>query len=94
MSDWIDFERDLSSKQKLPEEHKNVLVQVETRQLGVPHAILVGYLRYAAGDKDSPQFIVPGLPRVDNADGMPIVGRIMRWCDCLDGFIVPSGYND
>jgi hypothetical protein len=35
-------------------------------------SIAIGYLRYAAGDKDSPRFITPGI------GGIP-----SHWCDCL-----------
>ena len=32
----------------------------------------VGYLKNAAGDKQCPYFVVPGIG-----------GRVLRWCDCL-----------
>jgi hypothetical protein len=77
---WHEYSRDLWHEQKLPEERKYVLVQVEARDepaRGLPPSVAVGYLKYAAGDKRSPQFIVPGVG-----------GPVVAWCDCL-----PKDFN-
>ncbi len=64
---------------KLPTEKKEVLLQMKSLESGLPDPIVVGYLKYAAGDKDSPVFIVPGRD-----------GKILAWCDCMvEKFIWP-----
>ena len=72
---------------KLPPGRRDVLVQLAAEEnLGLPPAVVVGYLRDAAGCKDSPQFITPGVG-----------GRlriITHWCDCLgDEFNAPLWKN-
>lgn len=72
---WTPYARDLWRAQRLPPERHKVLVQIEARELegmGMPPAVVVGYLRYAAGDKDSPFFVIPGVG-----------GNVVAWCDCL-----------
>lgn len=62
----------------LPAERRPVLCQIPKRGSsgGIAATVAVGYLRYAAGDADSPQFIVPGVG-----------GPVTHWADCLgDGF--------
>jgi hypothetical protein len=77
---WIDFDPANWATQKHPKERKLVLVQLP----GVPErggspAVAVGYLRYAAGCKDSPYFVTPGVG-----------GNAVAWCDCLPrGFGAP-----
>ena len=45
----------------MPPEKRYVLLQVpEIASKGKPPAVVVGYLRYAAGDYLSPMFVVPG----------------------------------
>lgn len=60
--DWIEF----NPKGPLPPERKVVLVQLsKVSGFGVG-AVCVGYLRYAAGDKDSPFFVTPGVKRTND----------------------------
>jgi hypothetical protein len=73
----------ISVNERLPAERKFVLWQFAPNDKnGYPAAVVVGYLRYAAGDKNSPNVIVPGgHPRT-----LP-----MYWADCLgDDFDAPS----
>ena len=42
---------------------------------GVPRGIGIGYMRNAAGDKQSPRFVVPGL--------FPRGGKVIAWCNDL-----------
>lgn len=77
---WINFDPANWATQEQPPERKLVLVQSEGREGGYAPSVGVGYLRYAAGCKDSPFFVVPGGKR----------GRDVAWCDCLpDGFGAP-----
>lgn len=72
---WIAFDETLYSRQPLPPERRYVLVRVEPVYEGgavQPMVVAVGYLRYAAGDHDSPFFVVPSVR-----------GRRVAWCDCL-----------
>lgn len=62
----------VNAQERLPKERKEVLCRVQSVMRGAPDALVVGYLRYAAGDKDSPMFVVPGLG-----------GTVLEWCDCL-----------
>lgn len=66
------MERD--GQYRLPPEKKLVLLafpEGEFHPNSAP-ATAVGYLKYAAGCKDSPMFITPGI------GGWPT-----HWCDCL-----------
>ena len=78
---WYDFDRAKGSRQKLPPERKYVLVRLSSIGTGLPEGIAVGYLRYSAGDKQSPYFVVPGLH----------TGNELAWCYCLpEDFKWPS----
>lgn len=74
MPKWYPFDRSKGSDQKRPPEHKAVLVCVAPlpRDPGLPYCIAVGYRKNAAGDKQSPYFVVPGHG-----------GHVVAWCDCL-----------
>ena len=78
--EWIDFDRSKFHHQKLPKEKRHMLVQVAAKpDEGLPPAVAVGYLKFAAGCKDSPYFVVPGVG-----------GDVVAWCDCLgDAFMAP-----
>lgn len=71
---WTPFDETKGSRQPLPEEHKRVLVTYAPESLGpgLPSATAVGYLKFAAGDKESPNFIVPGIG-----------GKPTHWLDIL-----------
>ncbi len=77
---WFEFEQEKLAAQKLPPARKYVLVQIAAKvDEGLPPAVAVGYLRFAAGDKNSPVFTIPGVG-----------GTVVAWCDCLgDDFKAP-----
>jgi hypothetical protein len=58
----------------MPKERRCVLVAIDTRD-GCSAGTMVGYLRYAAGDKKSPYFVIPGQagPKF----------TVTHWADCL-----------
>lgn len=69
---WYPFDPLKGSYQKRPPLRKHVLVKRLSTQEGIPESIAVGYMKNATGDKQCPQFIVPGLG-----------GIIVAWNDCL-----------
>jgi hypothetical protein len=77
---WIPFNQQLWGKQKLPPERRYVLLMFDgSENHGGSPSVAVGYLRYAAGDKNSPNFITPGYGNIPSF-----------WCDCLgDDFSAP-----
>jgi hypothetical protein len=80
---WISFDIAKESRQVLPPERKTVLVRLAPFRDGLPNMVMVGYLRYAAGDKNSPHFILPGVPEWAEAIG---------WLDIdIDARIKESG---
>ena len=59
---WIDFDKSKFHHQKLPKERRHMLVQVAAKpDEGLQPAVAVGYLKFAAGCKDSPYFVIPGV---------------------------------
>ena len=78
--DWIPFR----VGEMLPQERRFVLVQIDKNDSkGMPPSVAVGYLRYAAGDKSCPFFVIPGHGRASDP--------ITHWCDCLgDEFHAPG----
>ena len=78
--EWITYTQERWSRQTLPLERKHLLLQIAARpEQGLPPAVAVGYMRFAAGDKDSPIFTIPGVG-----------GEVVAWCDCLpDDFTAP-----
>lgn len=93
--EWIRFSPD----GPFPEERRYVLVAIERRHQeredeytdrlkSVSASVIVGYLRYAAGDPLSPYFVVPGLGGYVRTE--PYSGHVTHWCDCLnDDFYAP-----
>lgn len=77
---WSEYEESKWAQQALPPAKRYVLVQVAARaEKGLPPAVAVGYMRFAAGDENSPVFTVPGVG-----------GPVVAWCDCLgDDFNAP-----
>lgn len=70
---WNKYRHDLWSNQPLPPARKYVLVQIDAKpEKGLPPAVAVGYMRLAAGDKNSPVFTIPGVG-----------GDVSAWYDCL-----------
>jgi hypothetical protein len=81
---WYPFDPAKGSYQKRPPIGRCVLIQF-AEEKGIPAGIAVGYMKNAAGDKQSPQFIRPGIRK----DGEPLF-----WCDCLgDDFEAPLWQN-
>lgn len=75
---WISFEQSKWHHQPLPKERRYLLCQIAAKP-GLPPAVAVGYMRFAAGCKDSPVFTIPGVG-----------GDVVGWCDCLgDDFEAP-----
>jgi hypothetical protein len=70
---WYCFDPAKGSRQALPPPRKYVLVQRRSLYDSKPDPIGVGYRKDAAGDKQSPVFITPGLIGAD----------AYRWIDCL-----------
>ena len=79
--EWIIFNEENAKAGVLPPERKLVLVQMNTTLVHSVHsdAIVVGYLRYAAGDINSPFFVTIGCVNI---------GEAYKWCDCL-----PNDFN-
>jgi hypothetical protein len=75
---WINYDREKWSNQKLPKEKKWVLLKVKIDNKCVPDPIVVGYMKFAAGCKDSPYFISPGV-LLQNTPHL----KVYAWCDCL-----------
>jgi len=77
---WYSFNETKGSYQKLPPVGKYVIVKKERKpdehKFGlvgrVPPSLAVGYRKNAAGDSQSPYFIIPGAG-----------GKVIMWCDCL-----------
>lgn len=68
----------------LPPEKREVLLQVKSTSIGIPDKVCVGYLKLAAGDPLSPQFIIPG-------NG----GIVKSWCDFIQpNFKWPSNMDN
>lgn len=71
--EWVSYEQERWHNQPLPPARRKVLCQIAAKpDEGMPPAVAVGYLKYAAGDPHSPNFIVPGVG-----------GPVVAWCDCL-----------
>lgn len=82
-AEWHEFKPERFGNQRLPPERKYVLIQMSGNEnKGVAPAVVVGYLRYSAGDKQSPHFITPGCGAYD-ADGKRVPVRVTHWADCL-----------
>ena len=70
---WVPFRQELWSDQPLPPVRKYLLLQIEAKpDGGLPPSVAVGYMRFAAGDENSPVFTIPGVG-----------GSVSAWCDCL-----------
>lgn len=67
------FSRIKGNKQKLPKERDHVIVVLGSVTDGLPDGFAIGYLKYAAGCKNSPYFVVQGLHN----------GNEIGWIDCL-----------
>lgn len=63
---------------RLPPEKKYVLVKLKSVSDIYPSPIVVGYLKYHAGEKSEPYFVTPGATISGSNDN-----RVIAWCDCL-----------
>ena len=77
---WYAFSKDKGYRQKRPPERKLVVVLLASTEEGVlPPGLAIGYRKDAAGEADSPFFVIPGIG-----------GEVLAWCDCLpDDFSEP-----
>ncbi len=85
LGDGVPPVRSVSYHGPFPPERKPVLLLLETHDesRGVPRHVAVGTFRYAAGEKDSPCFTIPGLG-----------GVVIAWSDCLgDEFQWPKNMD-
>ena len=79
MTEWAPFDRNAAANQRLPPERRFVLVRVR-RHGDDPNAtglysrpaVVVGYLKFAAGELDCPYFVAPSVD-----------GTVEAWRDCL-----------
>ena len=65
--------------QKLPKEKSFCLVIVKNLDKGYSNPIVIGYLKYAAGDKNCPRFITPGVT-INSPNALE---HVIAWSDCL-----------
>lgn len=72
---WYNFDKEKGYLQKRPPIKKYVLVQRKNLDSSFPDPICVGYRKDAAGDKNCPYFVTPGMSGN--------FGDVYRWCDCL-----------
>ena len=70
---WHKFDRAKTRGRWLPVRARAVLVQCTPKEEGHAPAVAVGYLKFAAGDRQCPYFVVPGVP----------YSEVVAWCDCL-----------
>ena len=76
---WIKFDQQKGSNQKRPPEKRLVIVAIQGTEL-CPEGLALGYIRYAAGDRQCPEFITPGILQRDFQGQSR---EIIAWCDCL-----------
>lgn len=82
--EWVPHNHASGPHQELPEDGKEVLVRVAPDRAGTSCSVAVGYLKYSAGDKTCPYFVVPGVG-----------GPVIAWADGLgDGFVWPKADDD
>lgn len=81
---WYPFDKAKGSYQALPPVKRMVLVVIACEYDTCGPCVAVGYLKYAAGDKQSPHFIHPGAPATNYRY------KVTHWNDCLgDDFKPP-----
>lgn len=86
---WTQFIKD--NKKTHPPERKWILVGIEPDKKLHQEitTVCVGYLRYAAGDKTSPYFVLPGAFFNDDSR------KEFCYCDCLpDNYYHPKYYEE
>lgn len=67
----------------MPKERKLVMVQIAPKEEeGLPAAVAIGYLRYAAGDPECPYFVIPGIG-----------GQVTAYADCLPDDFAPECWH-
>lgn len=78
---WVKFDPEKYGNQKLPKERKLVFVHgflTKEKSESVTPFLAVGYLRFAAGDRNSPFFVVPAIG-----------GEVKYWLDYIPQNINP-----
>jgi hypothetical protein len=69
---------------KLKSIERRLVLVITARTRSYPPAVAVGYLKFGAGDRQSPYFVIPGGAGGD-------VRRVTHWADVLgDDFSVPD----
>lgn len=87
MAKWYKFTPGKgANRQKLPPPRKYVLVRLKPLKDEFPNPVVVGYLKYHAGVRSEPYFILPGC--VFNRP----YNDVEAWCDCLPDDIEPYGF--
>lgn len=84
---WNEFNPSKGRYQKLPKPKQWVLVQLNNMQQGSPNPVVAGYIKFAAGDKDSPYFVTPGAIGIQTPVGAE---RVLRWCKLPKSFQWPE----
>jgi len=70
---WIPFDEKKGNQQKLAPEGKTVFLALAPDPCrGTPASICIGYMKFHAGEKDAPYFVIPGFN-----------GVIVGWRDCV-----------
>jgi hypothetical protein len=81
---WLKFNKTKGSRQRRPPIKKWVVVKLKRKADGYPCGLSIGYRKDAAGDKQCPYFIIPGIG-----------GEVIAWCDCLpDNFDYPKNVGE
>lgn len=83
--EWIEWDRENGP---YPDERKWVVLLIKSSDNYLPNSLNVGYLRYAAGDKSCPYFVIPGGVKAINCPFIPLA-----YSEVLpDDFLYPKGY--
>lgn len=89
MRKFIAFNQEKWGNQDLPDEKKEVVLLVKSPDPAYPDGLHIGYLKYGAGDPNSPYFVIPGG---NYGQGAPL--QVLAWCDCLPkGFRYPTALS-
>lgn len=84
MTEWIKWDIENGP---YPDERKWVVLLIKSSDNYLPNSLNVGYLRYAAGDKSCPYFVIPGGVKAI----YPFIP--LAYSEVLpDDFLYPKGY--
>ncbi len=82
--DWISFDEAKGDDQELPSEKRYVLLQIDgDDRVGMPPRVVVGYMKFAAGERDSPRFHTPGCNFAGPENDPRPKHKVLYWADCL-----------